>query len=74
VAAADDAFQRGDHFGSCHGNLDRFVVLQDGLHLVPGRPVDDSFVLTGVAAILVGNLADIDPVVQQPVDVACIPF
>jgi integrase len=74
VAAADNAFQRGDHFGSGHGYLDRFVVLQDGLHLVPGRPVDDPFVLAGVTTVLVGDLADIDPVVQQPVNVACIPF
>jgi hypothetical protein len=67
VAAADNAFQRGDHFGSGHGNLDLFVVLQDGRNRVPGRPVEDPFVLTGLAAILVGDLADRDPVVQQPV-------
>ena len=74
MAAADDAFQRGDHFGSGHGYLDRFVVLQDGLHLVPGRPVDDPFVLAGVTAVLVGDLADIDPVVEQPVDMGGVPF
>ena len=74
VAAADDTLQRGDHFGSGHGYLDRFVVLQDGLNLVPGRPVDDPFVLAGVAAVLVGDLADIDPVVEQPVDVGGVPF
>lgn len=67
-------FSRADHFGSGHGNLDRFVVSQDGLNLVPGRPVDDPFVLTGVAAILVGDLADIDPAVQQPVDMGGVPF
>jgi len=67
-------FSGADHFGSGHGNLDRFVVLQDGLNLVPGRPVDDPFVLTRVAAALVGDLADIDPVVQQPVDVGGVPF
>ena len=74
VAAADDAFQRGDHFGSGHGNLDRFVVGQDGLDLVPGRPVDDRFLLAGVTAVLMGDLADIDPVVQQPVNMGGVPF
>jgi hypothetical protein len=40
----------------------------------PGRPVDDPFVLAGLAAVLVGDLADIDSVVQQPVDVGGVPF
>lgn len=30
--------------------------------------------LTGVTAILVGDLADIDPVVQQPVNMGGVPF
>ena len=47
VAAADDAFQRGDYCGSGHGNLDRFVVRQDGLYLVPDTFGDNLTLVLG---------------------------
>jgi hypothetical protein len=74
VSAADDAFEWRHHLGPGHGNLNRLVVGQDGLDFVPGFPVDDRFMFSGIALIFMGDLADVDPVVQQPVNMPGIPY
>ena len=45
---------------------------EDGVDLVPQRLTDDRFVLAGIGRALVHGLADVDPVVQQLVDVALV--
>ena len=42
------------------------------MHLVPERLVDDRLVLAGIGRALVDGLADVDPVVEQLVEIALV--
>ena len=48
------------------------ALAEDGVHLVPEGAVDDRLVLAGIGRALVHGLADVDPVVEQLVEVALV--
>ena len=56
----------------CPGWLRGRARQEDGLNLVPELAADDRLVLAGIGRALVNGIADIDPVVEQLVDVALV--
>ena len=52
--------------GQCVAMVD--VPAEQGLHPVPGRPVDQRLMLAGIPLALVEDFADVGPVLQDGVD------
>ena len=70
VGPEDQAFQQGRGLGPGIGCALARAFGQDGMDLVPDVPINDRRMFAGIAIALVDGLTDVDPVVQQAVEIA----
>ena len=70
--AEDQALEQGRRLGPSAGSALSRALAQNGLHPIPERAIDNGLMLARIGRALVHRLADVDPVVEQLVDVALV--